>query len=80
MLNKKSNKRIKHKRNKFPNKALNNNIKFHKRSSQLLNNCNLSDRIDRNNHLKIVKPKDNKESNRISKNKSSQTLNNKIYK
>jgi len=80
MLNKKSNKRIKHKRNRFPNKALNNNINIHKRSNPLLNNYNLSDRINRNNHLKVVKPKDNKESNRISKNKTSQTLNNKIYK
>lgn len=80
MLNKKSNKRIKHKRNRLPNKAKNNNINSHKRSSQLLNNCNLSDKIDRNKHLKIVKPRDKKESNRISKSKTSQTLNNKIYK
>ena len=80
MLNKKSNKRIKHKRNRFPNKALNNNIYIHKRSNPLLNNYNQSYRIDRNNHLKIVKPRDKKESNRISKSKTSQTLNNKIYK
>ena len=80
MLNNKSNKRINHKRNRFPNKALKHNINSHKSPSQLLNNSNLSDRIDKNNHLKIVKPNDNKESNRISKNKTSQTLNNKIYK
>jgi len=80
MLNKKNNKRIKHKRNRLSNKALNNNINIHKRSNPLVNNYNLSYRIDRNNRLKIVKPKDKKESNRISKNKTSQTLNNKIYK
>ncbi len=80
MLNKKSNKKIKHKRNRLPNKALNNNINIHKRSSQLLNNYSLSDKIDKNNHLRIVKPKDKKESNRINKSKTSQTLNNKIYK
>ena len=83
MLNKKSYKRIKSKSNKSPNRIVRTNRNNLRKLSLSYNKYKSQDKINiykHHKHLRIVKTKDNKESNRISKNKTSQNPKSKIYK